>query len=213
MCCRYYMEMSPELRPIVEAAKHSRLYENNAGRLPKGLTEEGEVFPESLVPVFASNRSGQPAVFPMIWGYHSRGLARTIVNARTESASRKEMFRDSWVSHRCVIPASWYFEWKHELSPSGKKKAGTKFAIRPGNQTLTYLCGLYRLENDFPHFVVLTREPGDSVRFIHDRMPLILPERAVRDWISPNSDPDRLVAASLTDMVFEVDENAFRNRK
>ena len=29
MCCRYYMEMSPRLRPIVEAANRSRLYRSN----------------------------------------------------------------------------------------------------------------------------------------------------------------------------------------
>ena len=30
------------------------------------------------------------------------------------------------------------------------------------------------LQASFPHFVVLTREPADSIRFIHDRMPVIV---------------------------------------
>ena len=42
MCCRYYMEMSPQLRPIVEAAQRSRLYRNNLQKLAKPLTTEGE---------------------------------------------------------------------------------------------------------------------------------------------------------------------------
>ena len=40
-------------------------------------------------------------------------------------------------------------------------------AIMPKAGELTCLCGLYRLEDGYPHFVVLTREPGESVAFIH----------------------------------------------
>jgi len=45
MCCRYYMEMSPELRPIVEAAERSKLYLDHRSVLAKPLITEGEVFP------------------------------------------------------------------------------------------------------------------------------------------------------------------------
>ena len=65
MCCRYYMEMSPALRPIVEAANRSKLRENNLGRLAKKLTTEGEVRPDDLVPVIATGKSGGKKVFPM----------------------------------------------------------------------------------------------------------------------------------------------------
>ena len=74
MCCRYYMEMSPELRPIVEAAQRSGLYQKNIARIAKPLTTEGEVFPNMLVPVLASNKAGEKAVFPMIWGYNIEGI-------------------------------------------------------------------------------------------------------------------------------------------
>ena len=203
MCCRYYMELSPELRPIVEAAKSSKLYLNNIQRLPKPLTTEGEVFPEALVPVLASSRSGEKAVFPMIWGYHVPGIARTIANARTETAAEKASFKDGWAAHRCVIPASWYYEWQHTLSPSGKPKTGDKYAIMPKSGELTWLCGLYRMEDRYPHFVVLTRAPSESVSFIHDRMPLILPKSEIGNWIDPKCNPHMLLASAVTDMVCE----------
>ncbi|MBQ1404729.1 MAG: SOS response-associated peptidase family protein, partial [Oscillospiraceae bacterium] len=38
-----------------------------------------------------------------------------------------------------------------------------------------------------PVFVILTREPGEEIRFIHDRMPLILPEQYIGAWISPET--------------------------
>ena len=203
MCCRFYMELSPELRPIVEAAQRSKLYRNNIQKLPKPLTTEGEVFPDALVPVLASNKAGEKTVFPMLWGYHVPGIARTIANARVETASEKASFKDGWAAHRCVIPASWYYEWQRTLSPSGKPKTGDKYAIMPREGTLTWLCGLYRMEEEYPHFVVLTREPGQSISFIHDRMPLILPEREIDNWIDPNQNPHMLIEAALTDMVFE----------
>ena len=44
MCCRYYMEMSPKLRPIVEAAARSGLYRDHIEKIAKPLITEGEVF-------------------------------------------------------------------------------------------------------------------------------------------------------------------------
>ncbi len=68
---------------------------------------------------------------------------------------------------------------------------------------MTWLCGLYRIEEGLPVFVVLTREPGESIRFIHDRMPLILPEHLIDAWIMPDGRPEELLSQTLTDMVFE----------
>lgn len=203
MCCRYYMEMSPELRPIVEAAQRSELYRNNIQRLPKPLTTEGEVFPDSLVPVLASSKAGEKTVFPMLWGYHVPGLPRTIANARVETVSEKANFKDGWAAHRCVIPASWYYEWQHTLSASGKKKVGDKYAIMPKDSEMTWLCGLYRMEENYPHFVVLTRQSGESIAFIHDRMPFILPKAEIDNWIDPKRNPHMLLSEALTDMIFE----------
>lgn len=53
----------------------------------------------------------------------------TVFNARVESAKNKPTFKDAWKSHRCIIPASYYFEWEHFKSPDGKTKIGDKYAI------------------------------------------------------------------------------------
>ena len=75
--------------------------------------------------------------------------------------------------------------------------------IQPKNSTMTWLCGLYRIEEGLPVFVVLTREPGEEIRFIHDRMPLILPENLVGQWIRPDTRPESLLEYALTEMVYE----------
>ena len=195
MCCRYFMEESPELRPIVEAMNRSPLVE--AFQKYTAVQTAGEIRPTQVAPVIASNKSGQRAVFPMRWGFKEKTL---LINARSETAGQKPTFRDAWAAHRCVIPASWYFEWEHRTDNEGKKSTGDKFLLQPKGSPVTWLCGLYRIEEGLPHFVVLTREAGEEIRFIHDRMPLILPENLVSEWICPEAKPEELVSAALTDL-------------
>ncbi|MBQ6383414.1 MAG: SOS response-associated peptidase family protein [Clostridia bacterium] len=203
MCCRYYVDLSPELRPIIEEANRSPLREKMVAALGAPFVASGEVYPGQIVPVIATSRSGGRSAFPMFWGFQVPGLRSPVLNARVESAPVKKTFRESWASRRCVIPASWYFEWEHVPQPDGSRRAGRKFAIQPRGLDVTYLGGLYRMENGFPVFVVLTREPADELRFIHDRMPLILPPSAIDDWIRPDSAPGKVLPLALTDAVWE----------
>ncbi|MBO4883360.1 MAG: SOS response-associated peptidase [Lachnospiraceae bacterium] len=167
------------------------------------IITDGEVRPTDIVPVIAPNSSGIRSVFPMQWGFLAKDNKRSLFNARVESAHEKPTFKDAWKSHRCIIPASCYFEWQHFKSPDGKEKIGQKFAIQPAGYTMTWLCGLYRIENGYPVFVILTRKPTVELGRIHDRMPLILPEDKIEEWINPSSDPEELIHHALTDMIIE----------
>ena len=202
MCCRYWADESPEIREIVEEMNKSPLVEK--WHKTTGITTYGEIRPTHVVPVIASNRSGVKSVFPMKWGFTGRTL---LMNARTETAPEKATFRDAWASHRCIVPASWYFEWEHITGNDGKKRTGDKYLIQPKGSPMTWLCGLYRIEDGLPVFVILTREPGEEIRFIHDRMPLIMPGDCVNEWIKPDAKPEKLVELALTDMVYEKVES------
>ena len=207
MCTRYYMEMSPELRPIVEKARASSLTPRMTDTLGKALKTEGEIRPTDMVPVIAPDRSGGRSVFPMIWGYSIPGLARPVVNTRVETAAQKSVWKEGWNSHRCIIPASYYFEWEHCPTPSGQMKTGTKYAIQPRGASMTWLAGIYRIEEyrglKYPVFAVLTRDACEDLRKIHDRMPVILPEELVDSWIHPDSSPEELAGQALSDMICE----------
>ena len=125
MCCRFYMEMSPKLRPIVEAAQRSALYRNNIARIAKPLTAEGEVFPDMLVPVLASNRAGEKAVFPMIWGYHFDGIRRTVANARSATAAAKPSLRggcQSRTERKASSRSATAEVGAHSLAPSSQPR-------------------------------------------------------------------------------------------
>ena len=99
-----------------------------------------------------------------------------------------------------------YFVKSVKLSYNGKTKSGDKYAIQPAGATVTWLAGLYRMENGFPYFTILTREPSGELSRIHDRMPLILPENVLGAWTNPNTDTDtvkEIASSALTDMIFE----------
>ena len=194
MCCRYWIEDSREFETIIEKMGHSPLIER--WRNTAAVKKSGEIFPTDVVPVIAPDRFGEKGVFPMKWGYAGRSL---LFNARSETAGEKPTFREDWARHRCIVPASWYFEWEH----AEQKR---KYRIRPEHSSMTWLCGLYRIENSLPVFVILTREPGEGIRFIHDRMPLIMPEDLIGEWIRPGRRPEELLPHALTDMTFERSE-------
>ena len=198
MCCRYWTEESPELRAIVEEMNRSPLVQR--WQKVTEVKTYGEIRPTDVVPVIAPNRSGDRAVFPMKWGFSGRSL---LLNARSETAGTKPTFKESWERRRCIVPASWYFEWEHLQGNGGKTRTGDKYKIRPKDSAMTWLCGLYRIEEGLPVFVVLTREPGEEIRFIHNRMPLILAEKYIDDWIRPDARPEELLGSALTEMFFE----------
>ncbi len=199
MCCRYCIDSdSPEFRELAEEMRRSRLAER--WLRTTAIKTQGEIRPTDVVPVIAANRAGNRAVFPMKWGFAGPSL---LLNARTETAAMRPTFRECWERRRCIVPASWYLEWEHLRGSDGRTKTGDPYRIRPKDSAMTWLCGLYRIEDGLPYFVVLTREPGENIRFIHDRMPLILPAERIDEWIRPDADPAQLLREACTDMAFE----------
>ena len=201
------MELSPELRPYIEAANRSPLKEKFVDRLAKPMVTSGEVRPTDLVPVIASNKSKAPAVFPMVWGFHLPRSSSPMVNARIETAMEKATFKESWESRRCIIPASYYFEWEHLTNAAGKVKTGDKYMIQPKGSRVTFMAGLYRIEEikgiQIPVFTILTRVPTETIRFIHDRMPVILPQEMINCWINPNNKSEMIIDDAITEMFIE----------
>ena len=199
MCGRYYLENTIEMVPFIEKMMKSPLVRK--WNDTTGIKTSGEIAPADVVPVIAPNRSGNQSVFPMKWGY--QGQQKLLINARVETAAEKPTFRDDWKNHRCIVPASYYLEWEHLPLNNGKTKTGDKYAIQPKGSSVTWLCGLYRFENEMPVFVILTRDADEEIRFIHDRMPLIMPDELVDDWIKPDANPNVLIEKALTKMVPE----------
>lgn len=201
MCTRYYIdEDTPEFNDVIEKAIRSSLYDRINHELGKAMHYRGEIRPTDLVPVIAPNRNGNRSAYPMKWGFSIKNSTTPIVNARCETASLKDLFKDAWKKHRCIIPASWYYEWEHFRASDGKIKAGSKYMIQPKGSMSTWLCGIYRYEGNIPVFAILTRQSSDPVAKLHDRMPLMLPSDKIDDWICPGSDPNALLSYAISDL-------------
>ena len=191
MCGRYWIDdgrESIELKEIIEAVNRRVVVEP--------VKTAGEIFPADVVPVVASNKSMAPTAFAMQWGY-TLPDGRRIINARSETAETKPMFADGMRQRRCAVPATNYFEWER----AGKAK--TKYAIRPTDGALFYMAGIYRIESGRPVFSILTREPAESIAFIHDRMPVILPHDLVRDWVNPKYRVGEILCHAVLDLSHE----------
>ena len=86
----------------------------------------------------------------MVWGFtNPREGGKPLVNCRVETAGFKPFWRESWQRRRCIIPCSYYFEWEHYTTIKGEKKAGQKYMIQPTGALITYLAGLYDIEEGF----------------------------------------------------------------
>lgn len=181
MCARYYFDDgNAELGAILSRIKQDK---NNPQDLASVKT--GEVFPSDIVPALTQ---GEPLL--MKWGFSRFDGKGLVINARIETAGEKPMFRKEYDAHRCLIPASCYYEWDKNKLPKQKYAIGL---LRP-----IYMAGLYRYEglSPLPLFVILTRPAADGIRFIHDRMPVILPEDDQRSWLSGNSGAQDALYAS-----------------
>lgn len=189
MCGRFYVPVDDSIqmiRAIVEYLEHRNV---NA--------KTGDVFPGDIAAVVAGNRQMQPQPFAMEWGYHLSDGKR-IINARSETAAQKAMFADGIRQRRCLIPAQHYYEWE---KADGRK---VKYAIEPKDSNGFFLAGIYRMEAGKPVFTVLTRNAAEDIAFIHERMPVILPNEAASDWLNPKYHGDDILKAAMTQMKYEA---------
>ena len=104
-----------------------------------------------------------------------------IINVRAETASEKRTFSGALAARRCVIPSTGFFEWTHT---QGQKKE--KYLFNDPQSPLLYMAGLYTPAPDgaLPRYVILTTAANESIRDIHDRMPVILRKEEIGEWVA-----------------------------
>lgn len=197
MCGRFYVDEDGDITPWIEEANRKQMM------LTGEMTvHAGEILPSSAVAAVARGKKEARGVFPMIWGYQSTGDKKLLINARSETASARPLFRDSLRERRCLLPADHYFEWEH---PENGKKV--KYQIRPEMPGTVWLAALYRFMPDriLPQCIILTREPEEEIRFIHNRMPLIFNDEEAESWLRQDADPEKLIRENHRKMKWMAD--------
>lgn len=166
MCGRYYIddETSREIRKLLE-----QLDAKFQGRKSK----RGDIVPTNQAPVLiGSNNMIEPDLF--VWGFPNFKSSGVIINARSETALEKKMFRESLMSRRCIIPANGFFEWNNN-----KEK---NYFTQPDSDIL-YMAGIYNTFKEESKFVILTTSANLSMVDVHNRMPLILQKEQINSWL------------------------------
>jgi putative SOS response-associated peptidase YedK len=120
-------------------------------------------------------------------GAWARDGSRTLINARAETIEEQPAYRESFLARRCLIPADGFYEWRateHGKQPVWIARAdrepfafaGIWAVLADGDGAPAHSCA------------IVTCEPNEVVRPIHDRMPVILEPEVEGSWIADGAD-------------------------
>jgi putative SOS response-associated peptidase YedK len=147
---------------------------------------------------------GERALASMRWGlvpFWAKDLkiGSKMINARSETAPGKPAFRRAFTKRRCLLPADGFYEWQ---KIEGQKTKQPYFIHRADDEPLVF-AGLYEFwhpkdadGNDLEDTdlvvscTILTTSANETMRPVHDRMPVMLAPRVWDDWLDPAADLD-----------------------
>ncbi len=105
-------------------------------------------------------------------------------NARAEGIETKRTFKSALEKRRCLVLCDGFYEWRRE----GKEK--TPFLIRRKDGKPLAFAGLWDQwsspENTtLRSCTVITCGPNETMKPVHDRMPVLIAPEALDRWLSP----------------------------
>jgi len=128
-------------------------------------------------------------LLPARWGLVNSwatngGSAASCINAKAETIETRPSFKDAFAKRRCLVPADGFYEWR------GRKDYREPLWIHSVTGGLLWLAGLYEVWQPEPGrwqrtFTIITTGANRLLEPVHDRMPVILDERAAEDWMNP----------------------------
>lgn len=134
----------------------------------------GEIFPTDKVPMLQNeNNIIQPMLFQ--WGFPNPQNKGMLINARCETLTEKPMFKKRFENKRCIVPSTGFYEWD--------KKTKQKYLFNLPEEKMLYMAALYDNFEGNDRFIIITTEANESMKDIHERMPLILTKDTMEDWI------------------------------
>ena len=202
MCGRYVLDAPEDLSERFQLRQ-----------MTISLPPSWNVAPTNQMPVIVESDPDQRQVKAMQWGLIPRWAkpggkkAFAPINARGETLSEKPMFRGLIRNRRCLVPATGFYEWKN----LGDHKQ--PYFISLPEDPLFAFGGLYdesvnEQGETIGTYTIITTEPNDLMRSLHDRMPLIVPRESEAEWLDPDvTDVDqvqRLIAPFAADAMEAV---------
>jgi putative SOS response-associated peptidase YedK len=112
-------------------------------------------------------------------------------NARVETVAATAAFREAFRRRRCLVPASWFYEW---TGPKGDK---TMWRFTRTGADLFCFAGLWdrahTQDGVIESFTILTCAAGPDSAPYHTRQPVILEPEAWTRWLDLAADPAPLL--------------------
>jgi putative SOS response-associated peptidase YedK len=119
---------------------------------------------------------------PAKWGYVPTSppgrTRKPLINVRGEQVGAGHGFHRAFETRRCAVVTDGFFEWDTQRHP---------FWYHRTDGGLVLLAGLYQdaLAGDpDARFTVLTTRPNKLIAAVHDRMPVIVPQVRLDDWLT-----------------------------
>ena len=131
---------------------------------------------------------GKRAAQALLWGTINPKDGKPVINARSETVATSPLFSRAFAASRVLVPADGFFEWTKE----GTKRRGHYFR-QPGSKPFAFagIAVSPPPSSDLvdPAAVILTTEASESVKSIHDRMPLVVAPADFDLWLDAAANP------------------------
>lgn len=170
-----------------------REIEKIAGKIDKNVAAAGDIYPSRPALILRANHQEMVSAV-LKWGYEAYGKKTLIFNARSETVRERPMFRRDFEERRCLIPANKFYEWK---KINTKQKERYEF-FTPDR--ILYLAGIYHKDPLGDRFTILTRAAEGCMEEVHHRMPLILNEREIENWLFSKKEAAELLESHFMEL-------------
>ena len=161
MCGRYHFGITdtPKGKQIKEKAKKLNL-----------VYSEGEIFPTSNVLCVIPNET-KIDLASMKWGITSKSL---LINARVETINDRPTY-NAIKNNRCAVICNGFYEWDKDKN---------KYYIDFDDEYM-YLACIFNEDNEL---VILTTSSSDEFAKIHDRIPIIMNQNEMINYVHGKTD-------------------------
>lgn len=153
---------------------------------PAMFTKNYNAAPSQTLPIITNEKPEQASFHK--WGLiphwaKDESIGNKLINARCETIAEKPSFRDAAEKRRCLVVTDGFYEWQR----SGSEKQ--PYRITLSDESLFAFAGLWELWNapdgrEVQTFTIITTEPNELMKPIHNRMPVMLTPENERVWIS-----------------------------
>jgi putative SOS response-associated peptidase YedK len=152
------------------------------------------VAPQTFQPVVRLNRdTGEREIVLMRWGLvpfwaRDAKVGYSTINAQAETMTISPTYREAFKYRRCLVPADAFYEWQ-KIGPKTKQP----FAIALKNGEPYAFASLWEIWRDteagtaLRSFAIVTTDSNEVVQPLHNRMPVIVPERDYDRWLGTES--------------------------